>query len=148
MFIPDGHLRDSIRQDISAANFDLANGEYKGATVLAGSATEALLLWAVQQAEGTMAGAITAALGVLIAAGKLSQKPSSNPEQWSFAQLIEVALELGLISSETATQARLGKDFRNLIHPGRSARLGQVCDRATAFSALAAVEHVVRCLTP
>jgi hypothetical protein len=148
MFIPDGHLRDSIRQDISAANVDLANGEYKGATVLAGSATEALLLWAVQRAEGKRAGAITAAVGVLVTAGTLSQKPSSNPEQWSFAQLIEVALELGLISSETATQARLGKDFRNLIHPGRSARLGQVCDRATAFSALAAVEHVVRCLTP
>jgi hypothetical protein len=62
-------------------------------------------------------------------------------------ELIEVALHLDLVTPETATQARLGKDFRNLIHPGRAARLGQKCDRATALFALAAVEHVVRDLS-
>ena len=30
------------------------------------------------------------------------------------------------------------------VHPGRARRLGQVCDRATAMSAIAAVEHVAR----
>jgi hypothetical protein len=65
--------------------------------------------------------------------GTLPQKPSSNPERWNLIELIEVALQLGLINSEAATQARLGKDFRNLIHPGRALRLGQVYDRATAF---------------
>src|SRR5690348_7927062 len=39
-FIADPDLRESIRRDISAANQDLVNGEWKGATVLAGSATE------------------------------------------------------------------------------------------------------------
>jgi len=43
-FISDADLRESIRRDISAANQDLANGEWKGTTVLAGSAAEALLL--------------------------------------------------------------------------------------------------------
>jgi hypothetical protein len=38
---------------------------------------------------------------------------------------------------EQKTRAR---EFRNLIHPGRSARLGKVCDRGTALSASAAVE--------
>jgi hypothetical protein len=51
-------------------------------------------------------------------------------------------------ADDTAQQARLGKDFRNLIHPGRASRLGKICDRGTALSALAAVEHVVRDLTP
>lgn len=143
LFITDSGLRESIRQDISAANQDSMNAELKGATVLAGSATEALLLWGVRQKQGSFAAAIKA----LVAAGTLTQSPHSNPERWTFIELIEVAHQLGLITLETAIQARLGKDFRNLIHPGRSARLGQVCDRATALSALAAVEHVVRDLT-
>jgi hypothetical protein len=144
VFIVDTELRESIRRDISAANQDMVNAEWKGATVLAGSATEALLLWGMKQKAEPIAAAVTA----LVAAGTLPQKPRSNPERWSFIELIEVALHLALITPETATQARLGKDFRNLIHPGRAARLGQVCDRATALSALAAVEHVVRDLTP
>jgi hypothetical protein len=43
-FSGDQALRDSIRLDISAANQALAEAEWKGATVLAGSAVEALLL--------------------------------------------------------------------------------------------------------
>ncbi len=46
VFIADADLRESIRRDISAANQDMVSAEWKGATVLAGSATEALLLWA------------------------------------------------------------------------------------------------------
>jgi hypothetical protein len=144
VFVNDPDLRESIRRDISAANQNMVNGEWKGATVLAGSATEALLLWAVQQEEQRNDGAVAGAISSLTGAGMLLQKPNSNAERWSFVELIEVALQLRLIDSETATQARLGKEFRNLIHPGRSLRLGQVCDRATALSALAAVEHVVR----
>jgi hypothetical protein len=52
-----------------------------------------------------------------------------------------------VIKDETATEATLAKDFRNLIHPGRSVRLQQVCDRATALTALASVEHVIRDLS-
>jgi hypothetical protein len=147
-FIIDVDLRDSIRRDISAANQDMVNGEWKGATVLAGSATEALLLWAVQDFERRKKGAIAGSVSALVSATTLSQRPNSNPARWVFIELIEIALHMGLITSAAAMQARLGKDFRNLIHPGRAARLGQVCDRATALSALAAVEHVVRDLTP
>jgi len=147
LFIGDDELRESIRRDISAANQDMVNGEWKGATVLAGSATEALLLWAAQEAERQNKGAIAAAAQALVSTATLPQKPNSNPERWTLIELIEVALQTDLITRDTATQARLGKDFRNLIHPGRAARLGQVCDRATALSALAAVEHVVRDLS-
>jgi hypothetical protein len=45
-------------------------------------------------------------------------------------------------------QCRLAKDYHNLIHPGRAQRLAQVCNRGTALSAVAAVEHVVNGLTP
>lgn len=116
--------------------------------MLAGSATEALLLWAIQEAERHKPGTIPTAVAALLKARTLPKKPSTNPEQWSFIELIEVAHQLKRISDDTATQARLAKDFRNLIHPGRARRLGQICDRATAFSGLAAVEAVVRDLTP
>ncbi len=146
-FLGDSELRDSIRRDISAANRDFVSGEWKGATVLAGSAVEALLLWAIQQAEAEKPGGITTTIASLRQAGTLTRDPHSNPEHWQLIELIEVSFSLKLMSPEAATQARLGKDFRNLIHPGRAARLGQTCDRATALSALAAVEHVVRDLS-
>jgi hypothetical protein len=148
LFITDTDLRESVRRDISAADQDFVNGEWKGATVLAGSATEALLLWAIQEADRSMPGAVGAATATLVRVGTLSQKPDSIPERWNLIELIEVAHELKLIVLTTVQQARLGKNFRNLIHPGRAARLGEVCDRATALSARAAVAHVVRDLTP
>jgi hypothetical protein len=147
-FIGDVDLRDSIRLDISAANRDMTNGEWKGATVLAGSAMEALLLWAIEEAEREAPGSISTAATALVITGALSQKPDNNPERWVLIELIEMAQHFTLIKDDTARQARLCKDFRNLIHPGRAKRLGQVCDRGTALSALAAVELVVRDLTP
>jgi hypothetical protein len=47
-FISDPDLRDSIARDIRAADDALSHGEWKGATVLAGSAIEALLHWRLQ----------------------------------------------------------------------------------------------------
>jgi len=146
-FVTDNALRQSIRLDISSATSSLHSGEWKGATVLAGAATEALLLWAIQENESKKSGAIQNAIPVLMSSGKLKNRPDGNPERWHFFELIEIASSLGLIKPDTSTQARLGKDFRNLIHPGRAARLGLVCDRGTALSALATVELVARDLS-
>jgi hypothetical protein len=62
-------------------------------------------------------------------------------------QFIEVAAQLDLLTPDTCNAARLAKNFRNLIHPGRAARLAQTCDRVTAYSAIGALEHVIRDLT-
>jgi hypothetical protein len=132
-FIADGVLRDSVRLDISTATSALHNGEWKAATVLAGAAAEALLLWAVTKNASSLS--------------TLAQKPKGSPEDWGLGDYIAVASSLNLIKSDTATLASLAKNFRNLIHPGRAQRLGEVCDRATALTALAAVESVVRDLS-
>ena len=100
---------------------------------------EALLLWALQQQNPS---------AVSGAAARRSLNVSSNLEKWSLYEYIEVASELTLITAETATQCMLAKDFRNLIHPGRAQRLAQECNRGTAFSAVAAMEHVINDLTP
>jgi hypothetical protein len=104
------------------------------ATVLAGAAVEALLLWAIQQDATKLASSKTA--------------PSGKPiERWDLVELIAVAHELDLIVPATRTQAELARGFRNLIHPGRAQRTGTACDRGTSLTALAAVELVVRDLS-
>lgn len=145
LFIPDPALRESLRLDISTAYQALANGEWKAATVLAGSVIEALLLWALQQYPEA---AYQKALADVVAK-KIVRQPRYTPvEQWDFVHYIAVAEELQRIKADTATLARLAKDFRNLIHPGAAQRLAQVCTRGTAQTALAAMQMVVEGLTP
>ena len=143
-FITDADLRTNLRNDVGAINRALANGEWKAATVLAGSAAEALLLWALKQRPPAE---ITSAITAAGASGALTTKPDSNLDRWNLHEYIEVAANLKVIKPNTAKQTRLAKDFRNFIHPGVAKRLGEKCDRATALSAVAGMEHVVRDLT-
>ena len=145
IFIQDQDLRKNLEIDISAANQALLNGEWKAATVLSGSVIEALLLWALSQRQ---AAEVEAGVKQAIAKRVLTKKPGHDLEKWGLQSFIEVAAEIAIITSETAQQARIAQSFRNLIHPGRELRLKQRCDRGTALSGVAAVEHVVRDLTP
>jgi hypothetical protein len=144
-FIADADLRTNLLNDVGAINRALANGEWKAATVLAGSAAEALLLWALRQHSATD---ITRAISAARASGNMTANPDPNDlDRWNLHECIEVSAELGVIKPNTAKQARLAKDFRNFIHPGVAQRLGEKCDRATALSAVAGMEHVVRDLS-
>ena len=129
-------LADSIRLDISSATDALHRNDFKAATVLAGSAMETLLLWKVQDHGITSP----------ITGMRKGAKPL--PESWDLEDYI-TAIELsGLIKADTVKQSRLAQNFRNLIHPGRTIRLAQACDRGTALGALAAVHLIVADLTP
>jgi hypothetical protein len=79
-----------------------------------------------------------------LVAAKTIDNPNNNMDHWSLRHFIEVAAHLDLIKSDTSKAARLAQDFRNLIHPGRAARLKQTCERGTAYSAIGAMEHVIR----
>jgi len=99
LFIKDEDFRENLRIDISAVNSALSNGEWKSATVLAGSVIEALLLY------------------------KLKEK--SNNENLNICcldKLIDKAKEKSIIKNNTVKQAKLAKDFRNLIHSGSEIR--------------------------
>jgi len=144
-FIADADLRMNLRNDVGGIKRALANGEWKAATVLAGSAIEALLLWSLQQRP---AADITTAIAALTTSGELTRQPNANLERWDLHEFTEVAANLGIIKTDTATETRLAREFRNLIHPGRAQRLGQKCDRGTALSSVAALDHVVRDITP
>lgn len=144
-FITPIDFRDDLRRDITEIDVSLANGEWKSATVLAGSTIEALLLWDLQnrRPEPVRKQASTDA----IASGALNAPPKPNLEDWVLHQYIEVSAAIPTIEKETAIEARLAKDFRNLIHPGRAQRLAQKCDRGTAHASFAALDHVARDLS-
>jgi hypothetical protein len=144
-FVTDVQLRDSIRRDLGAANRALQNGEWKAATVLAGAAIEALLLWRLQEPSPGVPAAEGAAL--TLASGGKMKKPGRDMDRWDLDQFIKVVEHLQLLKPDTSSAAQLAKNFRNLIHPGRAIRLNQACDRATALSAVGALEHVIRDLT-
>jgi hypothetical protein len=143
-FIPDQDLRDSIRCDVGAANQALHNGEWKAATVLAGAAIEAMLHWKLGQLSATER---AKACSAVVSKKKLDRKAPTDFDRWGLQEFIEIAGELEVIKSATVASANLARDFRNLIHPGAAARRSVVCDRATAFSALAGLEHVIRDLS-
>jgi hypothetical protein len=130
-FIADRQLADSIRLDVQSATEALHRNDFKGATVLSGSAMEALLLWKITD------------VGIAAPIAGMRKGVKSSPEEWTLEDYITVAESQQLIKPDTAKQARLAQNFRNLIHPGRAARLAQKCDRGTALGALAAVHLIV-----
>jgi len=144
MIVRDGELREALRADLGAVDRALAAGEWKSATVLAGSVLEALLLDAL---TGYATGDVNRETQRMFEDGTLRPRPSTDPNSWALNQLVEVCAALTLIEAHTAAQCRIAKDFRNLIHPGRMQRLAMRCTRATALSAAAATQHVIDDLT-
>jgi len=140
-FIEDDDLRLALRLDITEVNQALIDGQWKAATVLAGSVVEALLLWKLKQY--TPEEIQTALQGASTSQRNLSKADPKELARWSLDLFIPVALEVKAISPRAAKQAELAQDFRNLIHPGRSERLRQKCNRGTALSAVASVEHLI-----
>lgn len=141
-FISDVELRKSLRGDLATIQKALSNGEYKAATVIAGSILEALLLWKLQKTKRQSSKASATAR-------ELELPKASKPlEEWDLHHYVEVAYKMALIKEQTVNSISLAKDFRNLIHPGRAQRLGQVCDIGTAHTAIGAVFNLIRDLTP
>jgi hypothetical protein len=147
-FVSNPELRSDLRVDIAAIERGLVEGDWKSVTVLAGAVVEALLLDRLSSLPPADVQAVEAQLQK---AGTLKGK-GAPLEKWDLHAFTEVAAACPVprpsIKADTATQVRLAKDFRNLIHPGRSIRLATRCDRGTALAATAALEMVVRDLQP
>ncbi len=139
-FIPDEELRERLSLDIGAVETAFANLEWKAATVLAGSIIEALLLWVLEKHFSP--NGVKSAVDRLVAKG-VARKPKADLKYWDLHHYAEVAAELKAMEEDTVQLVRLAKDYRNLIHPGKAERLGQACNRATAMTAISALDRVV-----
>ena len=143
-FITDTGLRDMVGADIDAVAVDLHSGEWKGATVLAGSCGEALLLYGIQEWERRNAGAIALAVGSLTWRGRTPNAADPTDPSWNLFCYTAVAHTMKLISDATKNELYTARDYRNLIHPAKAIREKAVCDRGTAYVSAGALDHVIR----
>ncbi len=103
---------------------------------------EALLLWAVDRHPESERG--LALQNARQHGANMRKVNAATPDEWHLPELIEAGFELGEITTLSAAQARVAKDFRNLIHPGKTMRENVRCDRGTAHAAFAAAQLVGR----
>jgi hypothetical protein len=123
-FIADADIRLGIEDRIRAAWTDFNTREWMGATVFAGAALEALLLWGLKRVT-------------------LPETPNPPLDKLHLAELIRLAVKNRVIDEASERQAGLAKDARNLIHPGKALRSGEACNKMTALTALTAVYRVI-----
>ena len=123
-FISDADIRFGIEDRIHAAWTDFNAREWMGATVFAGAALEALLLWALKRMT-------------------LADMPKQPLDKLHLADLIRLAVNNQVIDEASERQAALAKDARNLIHPGKALRSGEKCNKTTALTALTAVYRLI-----
>jgi hypothetical protein len=142
-FITDPVLQEMIGLDISAVTTDLASGEWKGATILAGSCCEALLLYGLQSRERKAPGTIATGVAAVTWHGKAVNPADLTDRSWDLFSYTEVASELRLISLGTKNELGSARDYRNLIHPAKTVREQIKCDRGTALVSAGTLEHVV-----
>jgi hypothetical protein len=129
-FVTDNDIRLGIEDRTRAAWIDFNAKEWLGATTSAAVALEAVLLWEIKRFPEPPGG------------DARNSKRKKRPDDMILAELIDEARALGSISEDAAKQAHLARDARNLIHPGKVARSGASCDKATALTAFAGVYHV------
>lgn len=152
----DQDFQVALRSDLASIESTLRIGEWKLATVVAGSIIESLLLWALSRVDRTkLQEAIV--LATTLESGRelsreqreasdvlfLDHRPKPDLNDWDFRQYLVVAHRAGIVSYETAVAANLARNHRNLIHAGREKRLNQKCDKGTAFTSTGAAEKII-----
>ena len=104
LFVRNVKMRAILRRDLSDAEADLEHRDYKSATVLAGSIIEAFLLEAIERRKpGTRTNAVNRWIArggnIFIAPPKPPKTLPAAVDEWSLAQMVEVAVELDLLFS-------------------------------------------------
>jgi hypothetical protein len=138
-FLADPEFEATLLLDISTASSALNNGEFKAASVIAGSVIEALLLWALRRRS---AHDHAAAFAKWRAVNASARPLPRDIRQWSAEQYIEIARHVPVISEGSASAAALAKNYRNLIHPGRAERLQERPTLGSALLSVGAMRHL------
>jgi hypothetical protein len=105
-------VRYKSRQRHRVVTRALSKGEWKAATVLAGSAIEVLLLWALQERQ---AASLPTAVSGVVASKTFDKGRPCDPEDWRLHPYVELAWYLKIIRLDIVTEKRLAKKFSNLL---------------------------------
>ena len=140
-FVDDQEFRRSLSADAAAAHRSLGHGEWRAATVLAGSVVEALLLVAIRsRADDAQIRAVTDGL---MRAQTLNRPLNPDILRWDLSELLAVAHALGIVNIDTSAIGQSAREYRNLIHPGRELRTRQRCTKGTAHVAIGMMERTI-----
>ncbi len=120
-FISGEDFRISLENDYKELNDAMQVGAWKAVHVLAGSIIEAVLV------------------DYLFAIGYHKE----DPLRVSLERAITICKQEGILSEKTEHIAHAIQSYRNLIHPGRSIRLGETADESGAKIAQGLVDMVV-----
>jgi hypothetical protein len=123
-FITDEAFRSCLEGDHSELESCLQAKAWKSAHVIAGSIVEAVLI-------------------DYLVFSNLKAKEKSDPLKMDLVTAVSTCQKEGAITEKTAHLCSAIKDYRNLIHPGRSIRLGEAVDENSARVAHALVGMVV-----
>ena len=113
-----------VQSRLAEARAGLKTGAYLSVVILCGSVLEAVLLSAAQKQPEPFNRAK--------AAPKDTAGNTKKLHEWSLAQLIDAASELGMVGLDVKKFSHGLRDFRNFIHPNEQIRLGFNPDEHTA----------------
>ncbi len=130
--------RRLLLEDLNEVEVALGSGSWKSATVMAGSLIEALLFYRLDvERSAANPSRVTAFMKFRII--DRQTKLPKDLEKLALAELALFSSKLNIISKEERARIDQIGDFRNLVHPGKSHRLKERCDRATAYLAYSAL---------
>jgi hypothetical protein len=121
-FITDEGLRGGLGSDYKEMVQCAEVGAWKAVHLLAGSIIEAVL---VDYLVGT------------------AKQKKPDPMSMGMADLVSAGKKAGVLSKKSTDLAGALREYRNLIHPGRSKRLNEVPDREGAIVAQSLVRLIV-----
>ena len=129
----DAQVAPIIEARLDEARVALDAGAHLSVIFLCGSVLEAVLIGGAQQAP--------ASFNQASATPKTSTGSPKRFREWSLAQLIDVACEVGVLKLDIKKFSHGLRDFRNYIHPYQQLNSGFTPDKHTAkvcFQVLAA----------
>jgi len=123
-FVSGEDFRTCLENDYQELNLAMQSKAWKAVHILAGSIVEALLVDYLVTTE-------------------YQKKTSSDPLKMTLAEAIPACRKENIISDRTEHLLHAIRSYRNLIHPGRSVRLGETPNENGAKIAQALVETII-----
>ena len=124
-FISDDLFRHNLENDYLELEKCLSNKSYKSVLILSGSIIEAILI------------------DYLISLD-LNGLTKSKLLKWDLNNAIKKCFELNIISEKSKNLSDVVRNYRNLIHPGRTVRTKIILDENDAIVAKSLVEIIIK----
>ena len=132
-FVQDPELRDILEQDLAELRTVYDASACKSCLILAGGLLEGILADTLRADPQAARSAIPEQLG----------NPTKDASSWDLNQLVTVAVHLGILKRTSGHLGHALREYRNLIHPGRQARLGIVITEQDAELAVSILESCI-----